>query len=68
MLDESKCKPNKVWVDKGSEFYNISKKSWLKKNDVEMYSTDNEGKVVIAEKFIIFKYMKSISKICVLKN
>ena len=31
MLRESKRKPNKIWVDKGSEFYNRSVKSWLKK-------------------------------------
>ena len=29
-LDEPKRKPNKIWVDKGSEFYNRSMKSWLK--------------------------------------
>ena len=31
MLDESKRKPTKIWVDKGSEFYNRSMKSWLEK-------------------------------------
>ena len=31
ILDKSNCKPNKIWVDKGSEFYNISMKSWLQK-------------------------------------
>ena len=46
------CKPNKTWGDKGSEFYNRSIKSWLKDNYVEMYSTHNEGKSVIAERFI----------------
>ena len=35
-------KPNKIWVDKGSEFYNISIKSWLQDNNIEMYSTDNK--------------------------
>ena len=30
-LKESNCKPNKIWVDKGSEFYNRSMKSWLEK-------------------------------------
>ena len=30
-------KPNKIWVDKGSEFYYRSMKSWLEKNNVEMY-------------------------------
>ena len=43
-------------------------KSWLEKNGIEMYSTHNEGKSVIAERFIrtlknkIYKYMTSISK------
>ena len=41
-------KPNEIWVDKGSKFYNRSMKSWLeKKNDIEMYSTHNERKSVL---------------------
>ena len=36
VLKESKCKPNKKWVDKGSKFYNRSVKSWLEKNDIEI--------------------------------
>ena len=61
-------KPNKIWVDKGSEFYNVSFKKWLKDNDIEMYSTHDEGKSVSAERFIrtlenkIYKYMTSVSK------
>ena len=51
-LDESNGKPNKVWVDKGREFYNRSMKLWLEKNNTEMYSTHNERKSVIAERFI----------------
>ena len=31
ILDESNLKPNKIWVDKGSKFYNKSMKSWLEK-------------------------------------
>ena len=31
ILDQSKRKPNEIWVDKGSEFYNRSIKSWLEK-------------------------------------
>ena len=45
-------KPNKIWVDKGSEFYNNYFKKWLKENDIEMYSIYNEGKSVVAERFI----------------
>ena len=37
-------KPNKIWVDKGSEFYNNSFKKWLKDNDIEMYSTHHDEK------------------------
>ena len=28
ILDESNRKPNRIWIDKGSEFYNRSMKSW----------------------------------------
>ena len=65
---ESGRKPNKIWVDKGSEFCNRSMKSWLQDNDIEMSSTHNEGEFVVAERFIralknkIEKYMTSISK------
>ena len=45
-------KPNKIWVDQGSEFYNNSFKDFLKINNIEMYSTYNEGKSVVAERFI----------------
>ena len=42
-------------------------KSSFEKNDIEMYSTHNEGKSLVAERFIrtlkneIYKYMISIS-------
>ena len=52
ILKESDIKPNKIWVDKGSKFYNNSFKKWLKDNDIEMYSIHNEGKSVVAERFI----------------
>ena len=68
IVKESNRRPRNIWVDKGSEFYNNSFKKWLQDNDTEMYSKHNEGKSVIAERFIrtlrikIFKYMTSISK------
>ena len=49
ILDDSNRKPNKIWVDKGSEFYNSSFKKWLKDNDIKMYLIHNEGKSVVAE-------------------
>ena len=48
-LNECNCKPSKIWVDKGSEFYKRLMKSWLNKNDIEMYSTHNEGKSIVDE-------------------
>ena len=64
----SKRKSNKIWVDRGSEFYNNSFKKWLHDNNIEMYSTHNEEKFVVSERFIrtlhnkIHKYMTLISK------
>ena len=61
-------KPNEIWVDKAPEFYNAYFKKWLRDNDIVMYSTHNEGKSVVAERFIrtlkskIYMYMTSISK------
>ena len=45
-------KPNEIWVDQASEFYNNSFKDFLKKNNIEMYSTYNEGESVVAERFM----------------
>ena len=66
VLNKSKRKPVKKWVGKGSEFYNISIKLLFQDNDIELYSTHNEGKSVVAERFIrslknnIYKHMTSI--------
>ena len=68
ILYKSGRKPNKIWVDKGIEFQNNSFKKWFKDNDIEMYLIYNEGKYVVAERFIktlqtkIYKYMTSVSK------
>ena len=72
ILKQSSRKPNKIWVDKGSEFYYVYFKKWLRDNDIVMYSTHNKEKSVVAERFIrtlknkIYKYMTSISKnVCI---
>ena len=68
ILKESNRKSNKIWVQKGSELYHRSMKSWLEKNAIGIYSTDNEGKSLVAERFIrtlknkIYKHMTSISE------
>ena len=61
-------KQNKIWVDQGSEFHNNSFKDFLKINNIKIYSRCNEGKSVVAERFIrflknkTFKHMTAISK------
>ena len=61
-------KLNKIWVDQGGKFYKIVFKRFLKNSNIEMYSTFNEGKFVITERFItnlkkkIFQHMAAISK------
>ena len=63
ILDSSKRKPNKIWVDQGSEFYNNVFKNFLKDNDISMHSTHNEGKSVVAERFIrTLKNMTAVGK------
>ena len=52
ILKKHNRKPNKTWVDKGSRFYNSHFKKWLKDNSIEIYPTHNEGKSVVAERFI----------------
>ena len=47
ILDSSKRKSNRIWVDQGNEFYNSLFKKWLKENNIEMFSTYNEGKPVV---------------------
>ena len=71
-LKDSNCKPNKIWVDKGSKFYNGVMAR--KKNDIEMCPTHNKGNSVVAERFTralrneIYKHMTSVSKISILIN
>ena len=68
IIKQSNRKPNKIWVDQGSEFYNHVFKKWLSGNDIIMYSTFNEGKSVVAERFIrtlknkLYKHMTATGK------
>ena len=67
IFNNSKRKPNKIWVDQGSKFYDNSFKQWFQENKLKMYSTHNEGKFVVAEIFIrslkimIYRHMTTIS-------
>ena len=68
IIKQSNRKPNKIWVDQGGEFYNNVFKKCLSDNDIIMYSTYNEGKSVVAERFIrtlktkLYKHMTAIGK------
>ena len=68
IIKQSRRKPNEIWVDQGSEFYNNVFKKWLSHNDIIMYSTNNKGKSVVAERFIrtlkskLYKHMTDTGK------
>ena len=68
IIKQSERKPNKIWVDQGSEFYNNNFKKWLSDNNIIMYSAYNEGKSVLAERFIrtlknkLYKHMTATGK------
>ena len=68
IIKQSGRKPNKIRVDQGSEFYNHVFKRWLSRNNIIMYSTYNEGKSVVAERFIrilknkLYKHMTATGK------
>ena len=68
IIKQSNRKPNKIWVDQGGEFYNHAFKKWLSDNNIIMYSTFNEGKSVVAERFIrtlknkLYKHMIATGK------
>ena len=52
IVNEFDHKPNTLWLDQGREFYNKRMQEWLNNNNILMYSTQNENKSVIAERFI----------------
>ena len=68
IIKQSNKKPNKIWVDQGGEFYNNVFEKWLSYNDIIKYSAYNEGKSVVAERFVktlknkLYKNMTAISK------
>ena len=44
--------PSRIWSDDGTEFFNSQVQGLLRKNDITLYSTFNEPKASIAERFI----------------
>ena len=72
IIKQSNRKPNKIWVDQGGEFYIRDFKKWLSDNDITMYSTYNEGKSVVAERFIrtlknkLYKHMQLLVRMYIM--
>ena len=66
ILDESGRKPNEIC--QMSKFYNRSMKSWLHDNNIEMYSTCNNGKSINAERWIKVLKNKIYSHITVIEK
>ena len=44
-------KPPYIWVDKGKEFYNKHLKELLNKHNITLYSTENEEKSCVCERW-----------------
>ena len=68
IIKQSNRKPNKIWVDQGSEFYNNVFEKCLSDNDIDMYSMYNENNSVLAERFIrtlknkLYKHMTATGR------
>ena len=68
LIKQSNRKPNKIWVDQGEEFYNNVFEKWVSDNDINMHSTYNERKSVVAERLIrtlknkLYKHMTATGK------
>ena len=52
VIKKSGRRPERIWTDKGSEFYNSSFQKWTKSNDIEVYSTYGDSKSVVVERCI----------------
>ena len=67
-MNESGITPNETQVKHRSEFYKRSTMLWLYENGTEMYSTNNKGTFINAERIIralknkIYKHMTAVSK------
>ena len=51
-MKDSNFKPGKLWVDKSSELFSSSTKSWLRRSNIGIYSTHNEIKLAVVERYI----------------
>ena len=51
IVKESDRKPMKLWVDKGTEFYNNVMDQFLRENKIDRYSSESEFKAAVVERF-----------------
>ena len=51
LVETSKRKPQKVWSDRGKEFYNTTFLHYLKEQNIQIYSTNSDLKAVFVERF-----------------
>ena len=67
IVNESNCKPNKLWVDQEKELYNKLIQEWLD-NNILMYTTHNKSKSIIAERLIKTLKAKIYQKITAINS
>ena len=51
LLETSKRKPQKVWSDRGKEFYNTTFLHYLNEQNIQIYTTNSDLKAVFVERF-----------------
>ena len=51
LIEKEKRKPDKIWSDRGKEFYNKTFLDFLKQNEIQIYSTNSDLKAVFVERF-----------------
>ena len=51
LIEKTKRKPDKIWSDRGKEFYNKTFLDVLKQNETQIYSTNSDLKAVFVERF-----------------
>ena len=51
LIEKTKRKPDKIWSDRGKEFYNKTFLNFLKEQNIQIYSTNSDLKAVFVERF-----------------
>ena len=50
-IEKAKRKPDKIWSDRGKEFYNKTFLHYLKEQNIQIFSTNSDLKAVFVERF-----------------